>query len=424
MNHGRPIPRASGPNRLTLGSALLLGGWIAVAFLWENRAAGTFADRSSTFTGFPFVKTTAFAGLAAASALIAARAPNLRITWEQVRRLTSTRWFLVFLYISVCSALLSDTSLLSILRLAQSLIPLFAAFIWIAVLGRRPLYLIWGISVAALIHMAIATAAWGTGNIELGGSMFHGRWGGLIHPVALGAAAVIVLILGLWSLLHHRRSWLSVAFIAISLLAIAISTPRGATIAGTVAVLYLLWTLRPRGVIFVVGATAGAAFLFAGGTLTEWFTRGRPNELLSFTGRLSFWDSLAPIIAEQPLIGWGPGALRIGSVGQSVGITQAHSAIFELLVNVGIVGTIAFAVWTLSASRRLWHSSDEDSTLYRALFIAMVLIAATEASPVGYSMTWMVVCVIMIVSVTPIRSFAYRATPWRGSWLVSPHRHQ
>jgi O-antigen ligase len=225
--------------------------------------------------------------------------------------------------------------------------------------------------------------------------------------VPLGASNFVAMFLefGLvYEILKRRRWWMVVA--ALHAAALVLTFSRGAVVALgitlTVAWVSLLFTRGERRTAIVVACAAGLATAALwvwpfGRILLEAFTLvGR-----TASSRFELWGSALGAAEAAPLTGFGIGTFE--SIG---GVRDAHSTIFELLGETGVVGLALFGVmiagFLLGVARVAWAGSGSKGVRREALaltfaFGAVLLHSLIEPFFFDRSAPWVAVVLAWVM---------------------------
>lgn len=153
--------------------------------------------------------------------------------------------------------------------------------------------------------------------------------------------------------------------------AVLVSLSRGAILALVVALAVVLgaaWvasTARTRAMVLAIGAVVLAAAVLGGGSLTRSGVGGVVSTRLDSIGvassdnnRLQLWSASVHVIEAHPLFGLG--ALQFEREAERRGITErgqplshAHSIVFNLGAELGLVGLGAYLAWLVRIARDL-----------------------------------------------------------------------
>jgi O-antigen ligase len=120
-------------------------------------------------------------------------------------------------------------------------------------------------------------------------------------------------------------------------------------------------------------------------TVLETVLIGRTDDALSLTGRIPLWRQLIATVDDRILIGFGWGAfwtpehIRLASAVVGSGISHAHCAYIETMLNLGIVGLVACLLTACAAVREVFRRCRADSeggVLFLAALLAFALVHA------------------------------------------------
>jgi O-antigen ligase len=171
------------------------------------------------------------------------------------------------------------------------------------------------------------------------------------NPISLGLPAALILLLGVvdrgrWLLLPmpNARGW---AVIAAAASILALSTSRGSWLVAMAGFCALfLWSPRSRGVLAGLTAVLAAIVLLLlqterGETVLRYMDKALSSERSAAqrtSGRSEQWEALPQMIADSPLIGFGPGsqravALRYTGIGRTM-----HSLYLQVIAETGLFG--------------------------------------------------------------------------------------
>jgi exopolysaccharide production protein ExoQ len=118
------------------------------------------------------------------------------------------------------------------------------------------------------------------------------------------------------------------------------------------------------------------------------------------TGRTDLWDELAQFTRNRPLLGYGYGAFwtpnHILDVSETLywGISSAHSAYLETVLNIGLAGAAVLALATLAGLWRTgenyWRAGDAGHGLIFGMLIFGLVEGISEAGMVAPSFSFFV----------------------------------
>jgi exopolysaccharide production protein ExoQ len=152
---------------------------------------------------------------------------------------------------------------------------------------------------------------------------------------------------------------------------------------GLVLFIGLLWMQKGRSMLghnlltamnaFIIGF--GIATVILGGSTVAGATSalGRDTTL---TGRTDIWAVLVPVFSRKPLLGSGFGSFWTSQSRAYYHMPDAHSGYLDVLLELGYVGMIVFAVFMLSSCREAQNklSHDFDWASLFLCFLTMSLI--------------------------------------------------
>lgn len=179
------------------------------------------------------------------------------------------------------------------------------------------------------------------------------------HPIELGVAMASILPLALHVALHSRKvlPWVTVGLLGAAAL---MSVSRSAIVVAGVAlfVLWLGWPVKQKLIALAVAPVLalGARAAFPGllGSITSLF-RGLSGDP-SITGRTDDYPLIFGLIADSPLFGQG-----LFTFVPTVYRTVDNQGLI-LLLELGIVGTVAFVGLVITLVVGAWHPSRHGGT--------------------------------------------------------------
>ncbi len=227
------------------------------------------------------------------------------------------------------------------------------------------------------------------------------RFSGHVHP-NLQASFCAAICLGSLCLLDRpgplRYAWMAYAVLGLVFLLLTKSRTATVALVAGCAVIALFRVPRRRGLAY--GLTA--AWLLSAAVLAASMAGidlernvlatiliGRTDSAMSLTGRVPLWHHLLATVNDRILTGFGLGAfwtpqhIHLASAVVGSGITHAHSAYIETVLNLGIVGLIAYLLAAGAAVREVFsrcRMNSEGGTLFLAALMIFGLVhALTEA---------------------------------------------
>jgi O-antigen ligase len=233
--------------------------------------------------------------------------------------------------------------------------------------------------------------------LAISGFFFGGDWrvrfawqgvNGIGAATYLGAALVI-LVVGGRALTRFSRSvyWSQLVLFGVCFY---LARTRSVLLAVYLAVLAALWFSGQTNVITRhVGLAYSAAatlvlFLLEGQGLLQYFLRGASEQALaSFNGRIPVWEAAVHNLsaANKWLLGFGYGSARVILPSEvQWGAGTAHNGWVELLISIGIVGTVAAAVTVCVLLYHLYRMRPVDAVQRVGFAVVILMVVASGAS--------------------------------------------
>ena len=241
------------------------------------------------------------------------------------------------------------------------------------------------------------------------------------HPIPVGTvvgAALLLVVVGGRPLTRLPLSINSVLVIFFALI-LVLGHNRGMLISTSVGLLASPWLTEGRrkyaARLFVFPTLLYAAFviaLFAGQRITEYLMRGESaRQLETLTGRTDLWSSALGQLSSpgQWVHGFGYGSPRVILFPLFSWAGQAHNALIELLLGLGVIGVGVALVSIAKVGYRalsVKHAGDRVmGAAEGAVFIHLVIGGVVETSLVtpGFSF---VLFTLLFLSVSPPHSLA------------------
>ena len=326
---------------------------------------------------------------------------------------------------SASASLWSPYPLLALVRAAQLLVIGAACLVVAAQVDRASLYRVahgWVALVCGFTVLGVALP------IDRGG-LAGGRFSWLyVHPVVSATWLGLAVVVGLHLVLQRGRglpgphwpTWGYVAALVTCTLGLLGTQTRGAIAATVAGVLLVVGLGARRRIEASVASAAGLlAFVLAlGPQVLTYLQRGESaEELATLNYRTELWGIALRIWRDAPLFGNGLGASR-GAFLDETGLGGAHNAAVELLVDVGVVGLVAWLVLIGLTVRQLvglrTGAGRQDRPLLAAVVAFMVVLGFTAAFPVvpaTAASTWLLLTAAW--SVVAARPATWVATPPR-----------
>lgn len=282
----------------------------------------------------------------------------------------------------------------------------------------------WAMRLAAVLSVAIIILGHGV-LMSTGGASARGVFN---HKNRLGAAMALALLVE-WYISEESRFLRIIKTLSLTLFAALLLYSNSMTSVVTVAVTFLiLWVfsaiyrrykmlipvLLP--LLIVAGLLLGAAGVSVG-SLTG--SMGRSSDL---TGRTELWGSIASMILERPILGYGfsgfwEGASSEASVVESnIGWSPSysHNGYLEITLSLGFVGLLVF-LWILRTGlrRAIFYAENPQSTtdLWPLAFLIFFTIHnLAECSILWQNCLEWALCVTTIMAADPLNRPAIDAT--------------
>ena len=265
----------------------------------------------------------------------------------------------------------------------------------------------------------------GAGFQEHGRSTFKRAFGSDVHPVPFSLQIVIALV-GLEIIrlkLNAPFGRKHLMFFAVSMLAMFLTYSRTgwlifAIVFGSYALLnskpILKVTVAPIALISIVFLAISSGRFDDLSTIGYFFENYDFESNVydyryidnSLTWRIANWAIGLQSIIQQPWLGFGPGQ----AVAVSQFNLQMHNLLFEVLIEVGVIGALPMLVVLFSIARtpRILH---QDATtnkslhrLWRLLSFALFLNIMISNSLIGQTMTILLLLIVRVLLIAPIQS--------------------
>lgn len=203
------------------------------------------------------------------------------------------------------------------------------------------------------------------------------------HSNAMSSMSAIVGTYSLAQLLSAdtaRRWW--AALTLVSMVGLVLASGRQGVVMFIVGAAIVLWLLRRRLLMIALGPAVVALAWANWDAIFDALRRDRPDNLVTLTGRLGFWEAAVVTWAEHLWTGWGYGSggrfVVLESLGRG-GISSLHSGYFELLTGVGILGAIPL-VYAVARVVRWSYGCLSARTDVAAAVLIVLLILRTGVS--------------------------------------------
>ena len=281
-------------------------------------------------------------------------------------------WNSTFLWISVLFAVLLASSVLwsinpkhTIFKLAVLLVLTVSAFgLASRFTLRQMLNIICCTCLSFVVIGVVAEIAHGTfrpwGNY---------RFIGTCHPNTLAVYAAVMCMSARMYIVKDQSTLIAMSMLAVGVVVIMMTKSR--TTLGAVVISMLatqIVSVRGNNRIlliafgfFAIGLVSiGTLFLSqqATGQLGSIVAMGRADDVSSLTGRLPLWEELLSWIDKRPFLGYGYMAFwdadRVEKLSELFKweIPHGHNMYLDIMLDIGIIGLIAYSIWFFSALQR------------------------------------------------------------------------
>ena len=391
-----------------------LGMWFAMGGTVE---AGSVLDR------------TALTALSVAGIVVLVRR---RYDWR--RALRGHGWLLALLGYMLLSVAWSDIALIAFRRWSREVIVVIMALVVMSEANpRQALESVLRRAAYILIPFSLLLTKYYP---DLG--VAYGRWSGLqmwigvtLHKNTLGRLCVVSSMFLLWALYRRwngrdtsaarSETWSDVSVLLISLFLLkGPGNAYSATSIGTLSLGILMFlglaSLARRGLkvpqallmavlILLVGYGTSAPFLGGSSLAAASSAFGRDETL---TGRTQTWAELVPVVKSQPLLGTGYGSFWTTARRDSYDMSNGHNGYLDILLELGVMGLVLFAMWLLSSAWNLRNAAAEDpdwGNLALCFLVMAVVYNSTESAfnSLTEQMTAVVVLASLVVPHEPVR---------------------
>jgi O-antigen ligase len=343
---------------------------------------------------------------------------NLLFRRDRPSVLSPALWLVGYVFLAVVSVLWSLAPALTAVRALQLLILVGLALMSVDVFG--PARTLQKASASLLLFLLFCAAS----TVFVNPIQDEGRftWAG-VHPITaatyLGLASILFLARGLYpkQRASPTRDWFVFGlFVTILVLTFSrgplfafvasgavllykrVSSARARTLLAVASAMIVLTVASGDFVEQVVVRAAGSDSAVVQSLLRE----QNPEQFLSMTGRVELWTALVPVIAGQPLLGYGYQGSRELLLNIADWAAYAHNAFLQTLVDVGFLGAVLLFVpvfW--AAGRALYVSpsrSSDPTEVAGALgivvfFLVVGISSETFAGAPGFEMLLLMVVV-------------------------------
>ena len=270
----------------------------------------------------------------------------------------------------------------------------------------------------------------------------HGPGGMLIDENDVGAFLVMLLPVPYFLLITKKRSWqkiLNILSLIIILIGIIVTTSRG-TMVGTIPIIFLIW-FRAKKKLLSTALVLILLFniiIFAPKEFINEFKSISDLTENTAASRIYFWKLSWLMFLEKPLLGVGAlgwaHAIWGGLVPYDMSVRNVtpHSMYFQLISEVGIIGTMIYCLiiyitiknlFSLSHGRLFRQIKNLGYNLEKASctdFKKTVLLYSTYSSAFLFSFCGFSICSIFISTLfyPPIHFLIFLSVALKNSWEV------
>lgn len=272
-------------------------------------------------------------------------------------------------------------------------------------LFRRTIYILIPFSVLLIKYytkLGVAYTRWEGEQMWLGVTL---------HKNGLGRLCLVSAFFLIWTLIRRWKER-DVAFhkylnyVDIFLLCITLWLLKGppgsysatsiTSLAAGLTILFFIWWLKKRQIVLSANTlSAIMVFIFVFGIITFFVggstiggVSGTVGRDASLTGRTDVWVALIPVAMQKPLLGLGFGGFWTPETMELYNISGSHNGYLDILLELGFVGIIFFALFLIHSIRKAqkYYTGDFDwSNLWICFLIMLVIHNITESSLVGLS---------------------------------------
>jgi exopolysaccharide production protein ExoQ len=209
---------------------------------------------------------------------------------------------------------------------------------------------------------------------------------------------VFILILAFWLLAGPQRTF---TYSATANVAFAV---------GLSVLICLYWMKKLGTILRPIPLIVLTAFIIIYGTVTPMIGElslidissavGR-NE--SLTGRTDVWRQLVPVAMQQPILGYGFGGFWTTNTRKVFDISGAHNGYLDVIMELGFVGLVLYAIFLLSNIRKAQRVLTQDfdwGALWICYLVMGLLSNITESSLSSFSSQMMSIIILFTVTST------------------------
>lgn len=234
----------------------------------------------------------------------------------------------------------------------------------------------------------------------------QGRYTPVVSYQTILEAFILILIFWLWGGPQHTFMYSATATFAFAL---GLSAFIGLSLENKMG------TMLGRKVLIAL-----IAFIIIYGTVTPMVGKlsiidmssmlGREETL---TGRADVWRKLVPAAMSRPILGYGFGGFWTTAARAQFQISEGHNGYLDLILSLGFVGLMLFAIFLLSSARKAQQLMTEDfdwGALWICYLLMTVILNITESSLGSFTAKMMAVIFLMTTSSTTFTSNSQEAS--------------
>lgn len=198
---------------------------------------------------------------------------------------------------------------------------------------------------------------------------------------------ILILAFWLWGGPAHTFTYSATATVALAV--------------GLLVIIGLYWKKKLGTILRPIPLIVLTAFIIIYGTVTPFIgklsliditsTVGR-NE--SLTGRTDVWRQLVPVAMQKPILGYGIGGFWTTNTREVFDISGAHNGYLDVILELGFVGLVLYAIFLLSSIRKAQRVLTQDfdlGALWICYLVMGLCINITESSFSSFTSIMMVI---------------------------------
>lgn len=413
LAHGNEGQRPVGLR--AVGGWAIVGSFAVATFLAEAAIAGAIATRDGTIN-LSVEKLAPLVIMLGAAFVASAHASPEQVQMRSTHLGAPLYWLFGYLAWMFVSAVLATDKHIGILRVIQAVIPVIALLAYRRTnLARR--YLLYAVSAACAVHVGIGVFNHGNA------FAYTGRVNGILvtNTFTFASAVVFAAAFGLLQTgLERGKIALCALFVVLGAWGVVVSKGRGGvlSILGVVVGTALLTTrsndlgeqkgrAAKRRQLLARGAVIVSPLLLAlkWSSLVDWIVRGDTAGLMTLSNRTTIWRLGWEAALHRPVFGYGPGALRSGSLSSindafSRNLGSAHNSYVEALVSAGFLGALLLIGMMVALGRQAYAGRSKYRPLVVSVFIMLLINSFSIAMMSGFGMGWYVL-IALLAAVEP-----------------------